>query len=257
LRDDRESGPSDLERLSVGVGERTRKKILRHSKSGRYLGLMSRAAIFDTDGVLIDSEPLWWRAGVEALHTVDVHLDDRLFGETLGLRTDAALAYWYERYPWAGKSLKQIEQEVQERVLGLIGDEGQSLPGVHSLIHFLSERRVPIGVCSSSPYQVIHAVLDRLGIRQHFQVVYSAEDEPLGKPHPGAYLSCAARLGIPAPRCMAFEDSMAGAISAKAARMKVIAVLQGIRSTVFDFCDIRIDTLIDFTPDLLDQLLPT
>jgi hypothetical protein len=39
--------------------------------------------------------------------------------------------------------------------------------------------------------------------------------------------------------------------------MKVIAVLQGIRSTVFDFCDIRIDTLIDFTPDLLDQLLPT
>jgi HAD superfamily hydrolase (TIGR01509 family) len=249
--------PSDLEHLSAGAGERTRKEILRHTKSGHYLELMSRAAIFDMDGVLINSEPLWWRAGVEALRTVDVHLDDRLFGETLGLRTDAALAYWYERYPWAGKSLKQIEQEVQDRVLGLIGDEGQALPGVYALIHFLSEQRVPMGMCSSSPYQVIHAVLDRLGIRQHFQVVYSAEDEPLGKPHPGAYLSCAARLGIPAPRCMAFEDSMAGAISAKAARMKVIAVLQGVRSTVFDFCDIRIDTLIDFTPDLLNHLLPT
>ena len=174
-----------------------------------------------------------------------------------GLRTDAALAYWYERYPWTGKSLQQIEQEVQERVLNLIADEGQELPGVRAVIRFLSEQRVPIGLCSSSPYQVIHAVLDRLGIRQHFQAVHSAEDEPLGKPHPGAYLSCAARLGVPAPRCIAFEDSVAGAVSAKAAQMKVIAVMQGVRSTVFDFCDIRLDTLIEFTPDLLSQLLPS
>jgi HAD superfamily hydrolase (TIGR01509 family) len=220
------------------------------------LGSMNRAAIFDMDGVLINSEPLWWRAGVEALRTVNVRLDDHHFGETLGLRTDAALAHWYERYPWTGKSFQQIEQDVQERVLNLISDEGQALPGVQAVIRFLSEQRVPIGLCSSSPYQVIHAVLDRLGIRQHFQAVHSAEDEPLGKPHPGAYLSCAARLGVPAPRCIAFEDSVSGAVSAKAARMKVIAVLQGVRSTVFDFCDIRLDTLIEFTPDLLIQLLP-
>jgi mannitol-1-/sugar-/sorbitol-6-/2-deoxyglucose-6-phosphatase len=217
---------------------------------------MNRAAIFDMDGVLINSEPLWWRAGVEALRTVDVRLDDHHFRETLGLRTDAALAYWYERYPWTGKSLQQIEQEVQERVLNLIADEGQELPGVRAVIRFLSEQRVPIGLCSSSSYHVIHAVLERLGIGKHFQVVHSAEDEPLGKPHPGAYLSCAARLGVPAPRCIAFEDSVAGAVSAKAAQMKVIAVLQGVRSTVFDFCDIRLDTLIEFTPDLLSQLLP-
>jgi len=141
-------------------------------------------------------------------------------------------------------------------VLVLISNEGQALPGVQALICFLSQQRVAIGLCSSSPYQVIHAVLDRLGIRRYFQVVHSAEDEPLGKPHPGAYLSCAARLGIPAPRCIAFEDSVAGAVSAKAARMKVIAVLQGVRSTVFDFCDARLDNLTDFTPDLLNELLP-
>ena len=218
---------------------------------------MRRAAIFDMDGVLINSEPLWWRAGVEALRTVDVHLSDHHFGETLGLRTDDALAHWYGRYPWAGKSLQQIEQEVKDRVLRFISDEGQALPGVYTLIRFLSEHCIPIGLCSSSPYQVIHAVLDRLGIRQHFQVVHSAEDEPLGKPHPGAYLSCAARMGVPAPRCIAFEDSVAGAVSAKAAGMKVIALLQGVRSTVFDFCDVRLDTLVEFTPGLLNQLLPT
>jgi mannitol-1-/sugar-/sorbitol-6-/2-deoxyglucose-6-phosphatase len=218
---------------------------------------MSRAAIFDMDGVLINSEPLWWRAGVEVLRGVDVHLGDHHFRETMGLRTDVALAHWYKRYPWAGKSLQQLEQEVKDRVLSLISDEGHALPGVHALIRFLSEQRIPIGLCSSSPYQVIHAVLDRLGIRQNFQVVHSAEDEPVGKPHPGAYLSCAARLGVPAPRCIAFEDSVAGAVSAKAARMKVIAVLQGVPSTAFDFCEVRLNTLIDFTPALFNQLLPT
>jgi HAD superfamily hydrolase (TIGR01509 family) len=217
---------------------------------------MNRAAIFDMDGVLINSEPLWWRAGVAALRTVGVHLTDHHFGETIGLRTDAALTHWYERYPWVGKSLDEIEHEVQERVLKLICEQGQPLPGVRALVRFLTEQRVPIGVCSSSPYPVINAVLDKLDIRQHFQVVYSAEDEPLGKPHPGAYLSCASRLCVPAQRCIAFEDSLAGAVSAKAAQMKVIAVLQGDRSTVFDFCDLRLDTLSDFTLDLLNQLAP-
>lgn len=217
---------------------------------------MSRAAIFDMDGVLINSELLWWRAGVEALRTVGVHLSDHQLGETMGLCTDAALTHWYERYPWAGKSLDQIEQEIQDRVLKLIYEHGQPLPGVLALVHFLNEQRVPIGLCSSSPYPVINAVLDKIGVKQHFQVVYSAQDEPLGKPHPGAYLSCAARLRVPAHRCIAFEDSLTGAVSAKAAQMKVVAVLQGARSTVFDFCDLRLDTLSDFTPDLLSHLLP-
>jgi HAD superfamily hydrolase (TIGR01509 family) len=217
---------------------------------------MSRAAIFDMDGVLIDSEPLWWRAGVEVLRTVGVELTDDHFDETIGLRTDAALTHWYERYPWVGKSLDQIEQEVQDRVLKLICEQGQPLPGVRALVHFLTEQRVPIGLCSSSPYPVINAVLDKIGIKQHFQVVYSAEDEPLGKPHPGAYLSCASRLCVPARRCIAFEDSLAGAVSAKAAQMKVVAVLQGARSTVFDFCDLKLDSLSDFTPKLLNCLAP-
>jgi mannitol-1-/sugar-/sorbitol-6-/2-deoxyglucose-6-phosphatase len=180
-------------------GVRRRQEVLYHTNSGYYLEAMKRAAIFDTDSVLINSEPMWWRAGVEVLRTVDVDLDNHHFGDTLGLRTGAAVAHWYERFPWAGKSLRQIEQEVQDRVLDLISDEGQALPGVQALIRFLSEQRVPIGLCSSSPYLVIDAVLDRLGIRDHFQVVHSAEDEPLGKPHPGAYLSCAGRLDIPAP----------------------------------------------------------
>lgn len=235
------------------VGVKTRPSAASHLRV--ECTAMSRAVIFDMDGVLIDSEPLWWRAGVEALCTVNVLLGDHHFGETLGLRTDVALTHWYKRYPWTGKSLQQIAQEVKDRVLRLIGEEGQALPGVLGLLRFLSQQHIPMGLCPSSPYEVIHAVLDRLGVWQHFQVVHSAEDEPLGKPHPGAYLSCAARLGVPASQCIALEDSLVGAVSAKAACMKVIAVVHGIRSTVFDFCDVRLDSLTEFTPALLNELL--
>jgi HAD superfamily hydrolase (TIGR01509 family) len=219
---------------------------------------VNRAVIFDLDGVLLDSEPLWWRAGVAALRTVGVHLNDNHFAETMGLRTDTAINHWFMRYPWAGKSCREVEHEVQVRVLELIQGEAQPLPGVHTLIRFLSEQFIPIGLCSSSPYSVINAVLDKLNLREYFRVVYSAEDEPLGKPHPGAYLSCASRMQVAAQRCIAFEDSLAGAVAAKSAQMKVIAVPRpnGIQPTVFDFCDVRLNTLTEFTPELLGQLLP-
>lgn len=220
--------------------------------------LMNRAVIFDMDGLLIDSEPLWWRAGVEALRTVGVQLDDRDVSETIGLRTDAAVAHWFGRYPWTGKTQLQIEGEVTTRVAELIRDSAQPMPGARGLVDFLHQQRIPMGLCSSSPYPVIDAVLAKLQLRECLQVVYSAEDEPFGKPHPGAYLSCAARMGITPQRCIAFEDSLPGAQSAKAAQMKVVAVpnVESAKTGNFDFCDARLDSLVEFTPRMLAELLP-
>ena len=81
-----------------------------------------------------------------------------------------------------------------------------------------------MAVCSGSYAVVIEAALDRLGIASAVTVWHSAEWEPLGKPHPGAYLSTAAKLGVDPTGCLAVEDSFNGAVSAKAARMRVVAV---------------------------------
>jgi len=215
------------------------------------------AVIFDMDGLLVDSEPLWWQAGVEVLRTVGVELDESRAHETMGLRTDAALRHSFRYFPWTEKTFEQVEREVNARMMQLILDRAEPLPGVHDTVRLVSQRGISIGLCSSSPYIVIEAVLHSLRLRSTIRVAYSAEDEPLGKPHPGAYLTCASRIGVRPGRCIAFEDSLNGAISAKAAQMKVVAVPSSSEqeSSVFDFCDARIQSLEAFDGSLLDRLL--
>ena len=78
-----------------------------------------RAAIFDMDGVLIDSEPLWRRAEKQVFGTVGIKLTEEMCEQTMGLRTDEVIAYWYKRFPWSGKSLKSVEQELVAAVPSL------------------------------------------------------------------------------------------------------------------------------------------
>lgn len=84
----------------------------------------------------------------------------------------------------------------------------------------------------------------------------SANDEAMGKPHPGAYLRCANLLNANPRHCIAIEDSVYGANAAKAAQMKVVAVQNGRDSVpgIFDFCDTRLSTLKEFDGVLFQQL---
>src|SRR5664279_5867332 len=113
-----------------------------------------------------------------------------------------------------------MERAVTARVAELIESGGEPMPGARDVIALCRSRGIPMAVCSGSYAVVIEAALDRLGITDAMSAWHSAEWEPLGKPHPGAYLSTAAKLGVDPTTCLAFEDSFNGAISAKAARMR-------------------------------------
>ncbi len=115
---------------------------------------------------------------------------------------------------------------------------------------------MPVAVCSGSYATVIEAALDRLGIVGAVAAWHSAEWEPLGKPHPGAYLSTAAKLGIDPTSCLALEDSFNGAISGKAARMRVVAVPEpaAFDSPRWGFCDGRLASMVDFDESFLRSL---
>jgi len=186
-----------------------------------------QAAIFDMDGLLIDSEPLWRRAEIAAFARVGVSLTDEMCKETMGTRLDDMVAYWRARFPWEGASDEAMGSDILRRVTALIAAEGEPLPGVHEVIGRLREMGVPLGLASSSPMALIEAVVDRLGLRDSFRVLCTAVDEEKGKPDPGVYLTAARGLGVAPQRCLAFEDSPAGVTAGMRAGMRVVAVPSG------------------------------
>ena len=103
---------------------------------------------------------------------------------------------------------------------------------------------------------LIEAALRRLGIESRVAAWHSAEWEPLGKPHPGAFLSTAAKLGVEPTGCLAVEDSFNGAVSAKAARMRVVAVPEpaAYGSPRWGLCDALLPSLVEFDEPLLRSL---
>ncbi|MGH2617907.1 MAG: hexitol phosphatase HxpB, partial [Thermomicrobiales bacterium] len=172
------------------------------------------AVIFDMDGLLIDSEPLWRIAEIEALAAVGVPIGEEDALETTGLRTDEVVELWHARYPWPDPPKKEIEARIITRLIALARERGELMPGVPETLEALSEAGYPLAIASSSTSEIIAAVLETLGIAHYFRVAQSAEHEPFGKPHPGVYIEAARALGVEPRHCLAFEDSPNGVIAA-------------------------------------------
>lgn len=215
-----------------------------------------KAAIFDMDGVLIDSEPLWRRAERAAFARVGLELSDEDCKQTMGLRSDEVVALWYRRHPWSGASTDEVLQDMESGVAGLVRSEGQALPGVERTIGELRSSGVRLALASSSAPELIRVVLTTLGLEDAFEVVCSAVDEERGKPDPAVYLSAIRRLGVPPAACVAFEDSVAGVASARSAGLRVIAVPASDQfdDPGFDAAQLKLGSLDEFSVVMLSDL---
>lgn len=188
---------------------------------------MIEAIIFDMDGLLIDSEPFWQQAEMEVFAEVGLHLTSELCQQTMGLRIDEVVDYWYQQFPWDNPPPEQIAEQIVQRVIQLIQTEGQARRGVYSIFDFLQQTNLPVALASSSHYTLIEAVIQRLELAHCFDLIHSATSESYGKPHPAVYLTTAEKLGVEATHCLALEDSFNGVLSAKAARMICFAIPEG------------------------------
>lgn len=182
------------------------------------------AVIFDMDGVLIDSEPLWKTAMEEVFQRVGCTLTRQDFQKTVGLRIDEVVRYWHGVAQWSGPDPVAVEGMIVERMDELIREVGKPLPGVIETISFLHDKGIKVGLATSSYTSLIRAVLETIDLNGHFHATRSAEHEVFGKPHPAVYLSVAEQLAVPAHQCLVVEDSLNGIISGKAARMKVACI---------------------------------
>jgi len=189
-----------------------------------------RAALFDFDGVLVDSEPLHYKALRESLQPEGVTIDEEEYRRHyLAYDDRESIRIALEQH---GKAYDPaVVQTVAERKARLFQEQIQGIPlypGALELVRSLS-REVPLAIASGALRGEIEAILSALGLRDAFRAVVGAEDVSSGKPHPEPYLAAIARLAPFAPslapnQCLVFEDSMAGIASALAAGMKVVGV---------------------------------
>lgn len=182
------------------------------------------AVIFDMDGVLIDSEPLWKIAMEDVFMSVGCNLTRKDFQKTVGLRIDEVISYWFQHSPWEEFSKDEVERKIVLRMIELITENGSPLIGVIETLTFLKENGLKIGLATSSYSVLINTVMDVLDIRHFFDYTHSAENEEYGKPHPAVYLTVSTFLNVPSTKCLVIEDSLNGIISGKAARMKVVCI---------------------------------
>jgi sugar-phosphatase len=180
--------------------------------------------IFDMDGLLIDSEPLWKEAAQEIFSKYNVNLTKEQYASTTGLRTREFVHWWFAQFGVEEDKIPDAEKEIQDTVLDKVKNKGKIMPGVEYIFNFFFSLKFKIGIASSSSETLIQMVIDMCRLRPYLNAIASAEYLPYGKPHPQVYLNCAEALGSAPMSCICFEDSFNGMISAKAARMKCVVV---------------------------------
>ncbi|TVL11212.1 2-deoxyglucose-6-phosphatase [Shewanella algae] len=183
-----------------------------------------QAVIFDMDGILIDSEPVWQQAEYQVLQQLGMTVSREAIQQTTGLRIDQVVDFWLQRFPEVKVEPQYIADQIIAAVIAYIRRDGKPMSGVVDALSTCRSRGLKVGLATSSSWDIIDAVLGKLAITEAFDAIQSAQDFPLGKPHPEVYLSCAAKLALAPSRCLAVEDSFNGLIAARAANMQTLIV---------------------------------
>lgn len=217
---------------------------------------MKKTILFDMDGILINSEPLWKIAEIEAFAKVGLNTKETDFAESVGLRIDEVVQIWHDKVKWTNKTVKEVEDDIVNIVIREIYKQGEEMEGVTKLLKDLKSKGFKIGLATSSYQRIIDAVLDKLNIKDYFDVIHSAEHEKFGKPHPAVFMTTANLLGVKCSDCLVFEDSLNGVISAKAARMKVVAVPEACNGAnpKLIVADLILNSLTEFDIENIDEL---
>lgn len=215
-----------------------------------------KAVIFDMDGLLIDSEPLWQEAGKATLLEFGKELTAEQYHSSTGLRTEEWIEHWFHHFQIDMEHAPAAVETIINKAIHLIDAHGEAMEGVEHAINLCKEQNLSLGLATSSPLSLVKVVLEKLNLQNTFDAITSAEHLPFGKPNPQVYINCAEALQISPVSCVAFEDSFNGMIAAKAARMKcvVIPTTADYEHGKWNAADLKLKKLSDLNFDYLKQL---
>ena len=216
---------------------------------------MIEAVVFDLDGVLVDSEPVWEQVRRQVVAGHGGHWAADTQQRLMGMSTPEWARYLSEELG-VGLPPETVAALVIDQMRARYETQVPVMPGAAGAVRRLAARW-PLGLASSSPPVLIGAALDGMGLRGCFAVTMSTQQVARGKPAPDIYLAVTSQLGYPPERCAAVEDSANGIRSAAAAGLTVIAVPHpryppgpGALSSA----SLVLTSLAELTPDAVAQL---
>lgn len=218
---------------------------------------MIQAVVFDLDGVLVDSEPVWEHVRRQVVAEHGGRWVPGAQQRLMGMSTGEWARYLSDDLG-VGAPPQAVATMVIERMQARYRDQVPLMPGAAGAVRRLAAGW-PLGLASSSPPVLIDAVLDSAGLRRHFRSVMSTEQVGRGKPAPDVYRAVAAQLGFRPARCAAVEDSTNGLRSAAAAGFEVIAVPHPSYSpdpAALRAARLVLTGLAELTPGIISALVP-
>ena len=187
-----------------------------------------RALLFDMDGLMVDSEPLWFQVERDFARARGGDWTEELGTACIGQGMANTLRVMHESFGFP-VDVERDASVIVELFVARVG-ELTLKTGFDELLAEALSKGVPRALASSSARRLVEATLARFGVRERFDAVVTGDCVAHPKPAPDIFLEAARRLGVPPDGCVVLEDSLAGVRAARAAGMRVIAVPEGVAS---------------------------
>lgn len=185
---------------------------------------MFKGAVFDMDGLMIDSERVVYNGWQKLMDKHGYDYSVEVFKQTVGRRKNEVEQFYYERYgtDFPYSELAQIQR--QNYIDRLISEGIPVKKGLYEILELLKNSGVRIALATSTSRKTTEMNLKVINAERYFDALVCGEDVTNGKPDPEVFLTAAQKIGVPPEKCVAFEDSINGIKSAFAAHMTTVMV---------------------------------
>jgi beta-phosphoglucomutase len=214
------------------------------------------AAIFDMDGVLIDTYQAHFQSWLTMARRAGLSFTEAEFAPTFGRTSREIINHFWGGGRLSDAEIAAMDEEKEKAFRKIISKRFPAMPGVHQMLSDLYIAGWKLAVGSSGPPENVELALNRLGKRDLFAAIVTGMDVTRGKPDPQVFLLAAKRLGVPEDHCVVIEDARPGIEAAHAAGMAAVGMVStGRTREELAQADLVVDSLSKITPRILEELI--
>jgi HAD superfamily hydrolase (TIGR01509 family) len=217
-------------------------------------GRTLKAVLFDMDGVIVDSEPLWSEAEKQLLARRNLAYSPSLKTAMMGRDARGAVGFLIEHYGLA-ESPGELIGERNQLIAELFKEHLKAIPGALEVVRSVRAAGIVTGLVSSSPKPLMELALEKIGATGLFALALSGDQVARGKPAPDIYINAAEKLGVKPGCCLVIEDAPHGVTAAKHAGMCCLAISTSVRVVELAMADKVVSGFAEVDVQLLQDLV--